>query len=247
MHLLPCSPPQRPLHCRAPASPEALRKNVMHLLLCSPSTVLLTLQSYPSAEALEKASCLYCPVAQSQPPLTLHSCFSAEALEKASEERAGLIASRAGEVLGAHTILKEDHFPGCQSAKLPNTIPGAPNFRGVPGQNVYGSALPTVDGIKEVLDHVGAAPKSTGERKVSYLPLQQPANALLLCCNTEPWPPCASVLGFVIQVLSWASLRLHPPSCSAQPLCSTHTPFQTAPSFELPSLPHSPCSPCPQH
>ncbi|KAL3150044.1 hypothetical protein ABBQ38_013395 [Trebouxia sp. C0009 RCD-2024] len=90
-----------------------------------------------------------------------------EALEKASEERAGLIASRAGEVLGAHTILKEDHFPGCQSAKLPNTIPGAPNFRVVPGQNVYGSALPTVDGIKEVLDHVGAAPRSTGERKVS--------------------------------------------------------------------------------
>lgn len=101
---------------------------------------------------------------------TLWSCTSAEALEKASEERAGLIASRAGEVLGAHTILKEDHFPGCQSAKLPNIIPGAPNFRGVPGQNVYGSALPTVDGIKEVLDYVGAAPRSNAERKVSLLP-----------------------------------------------------------------------------
>ena len=95
--------------------------------------------------------------------------MSAEALEKASEERAGLIASRAGEVLGAHTILKEDHFPGCQSAKLPNIIPGAPNFRGVPGQNVYGSALPTVDGIKEVLEHIGAASRSHDKRQVCLL------------------------------------------------------------------------------
>ena len=94
------------------------------------------------------------------------SNMAAEALEKASEERAGLIASRAGEVLGAHTILKEDHFPGCQSAKLPNIVPGAPNFRGVPGQNVYGSALPTVDGIKEVLEHVGAASKSHDRQQV---------------------------------------------------------------------------------
>ena len=92
--------------------------------------------------------------------------MSVEALEKASEERAGLIASRAGEVLGAHTILKEDHFPGCQSAKLPDTIPGAPNFRGVPGQNVYGSALPTVEGIKEVLKHVGAASDARDKQKV---------------------------------------------------------------------------------
>ena len=92
--------------------------------------------------------------------------MSAEALEKASEERAGLIASRAGEVLGAHTILKEDHFPGCQSGKLPNIVPGAPNFRGVPGQNVYGSALPTVEGIKEVLQHVGAASNSRDKRQV---------------------------------------------------------------------------------
>ena len=104
--------------------------------------------------------------------------MSAEALEKASEERAGLIASRAGEVLGAHTILKEDHFPGCQSGKLPNIVPGAPNFRGVPGQNVYGSALPTVDGIKEVLQHVGAASNSRDKRQVCSAP-QQPADALV--------------------------------------------------------------------
>lgn len=99
--------------------------------------------------------------------------MSVEALEKASEERAGLIASRGGEVLGAHTILKEDHFPGCQSAKLPDTIPGAPNFRGVPGQNVYGSALPTVEGIKEVLKHVGAASEARDKRKVCSIAVNE--------------------------------------------------------------------------
>ena len=109
----------------------------------------------------------------------------AEALEKASEERAGLIASRAGEVLGAHTILKEDHFPGCQSAKLPDTIPGAPNFRGVPGQNVYGSALPTVEGIKEVLKHVGAGADAHDKRKVQKN---------ITCVNISCVTPCQACL-----------------------------------------------------
>ena len=42
-----------------------------------------------------------------------------------------LVANRSGAVLGPHTILKEDHFPGCQSPHLPPSIPGVPNFRGV--------------------------------------------------------------------------------------------------------------------
>ena len=110
----------------------------------------------------------------------------AEALEKATEERAGLIASRTGDVLGPHTILKEDHFPGCQSAKLPNIIPGAPNFRGVPGQNVYGSALPTVEGIKAVLTHVGAGASTHNRRQVSS------TSGFWLCmidiCSSEKGP-----------------------------------------------------------
>ncbi len=63
-------------------------------------------------------------------------------------------------VLGAHTILKEDHFPGCQSPKLPEVVPGAPNFRGAQGFNVYGSALPTVDGIRRALEQVKCQPGS---------------------------------------------------------------------------------------
>ena len=40
-------------------------------------------------------------------------------------------------------------------------VPGAPNFRGVPGFNVYGVSLPTVEGIKATLALVGAAPGTT--------------------------------------------------------------------------------------
>jgi hypothetical protein len=61
-------------------------------------------------------------------------------------------------VLGAYAILKEDHFRGCQSSRLAATVPGAPNFRGVPGVRVFGGAIATVDGIREVLLRVGAAP-----------------------------------------------------------------------------------------
>lgn len=49
---------------------------------------------------------------------------------------------------------------GVQSTKLPLQIEGAPNTRSVSGQNVYGSAMPTVEGIKNVLRHVGCAPSS---------------------------------------------------------------------------------------
>ena len=56
---------------------------------------------------------------------------------------------------------QEDHFPGCQSEVIPAVVPGAPNFRGVPGFNVYGVSLPTVEGIKATLALVGAAPGTT--------------------------------------------------------------------------------------
>ncbi|KAK9861491.1 hypothetical protein WJX84_004658 [Apatococcus fuscideae] len=79
---------------------------------------------------------------------------------EAEDETASLIAHRTGMVLGAHTILKEDHFPGCQSPKLPEVVQGAPNFRGAQGFNVYGSALPTVDGIRRTLQQVNCQPGS---------------------------------------------------------------------------------------
>lgn len=69
-----------------------------------------------------------------------------------------LIANRRGSVLGAHTILKEDHFPGCQAPRVPATVPGAPNFWGLSHEKVYGSALPTLEGVRGVLSTLRCAP-----------------------------------------------------------------------------------------
>lgn len=38
---------------------------------------------------------------------------------------------RGGSVLGKKTILKSDHFPGCQNKRLRPNIEGAPNYRQV--------------------------------------------------------------------------------------------------------------------
>jgi hypothetical protein len=89
--------------------------------------------------------------------------------EEGREERAerealeAIVAQRAGSVLGPRTLLKLDHFPGCQSARLPAIIPGAPNFREVAGCRVFGGAIPTAGGIRSVLDRVGAGPGSDGQ------------------------------------------------------------------------------------
>ncbi len=66
-----------------------------------------------------------------------------------------VIASRCGAVLGRQTVLKDDHFPGCQNKKLTPLIEGAPNFRQVDGLPVYGVAIPTVTGLRNVLEAVG--------------------------------------------------------------------------------------------
>lgn len=38
---------------------------------------------------------------------------------------------RDGSVLGKKTILKSDHFPGCQNKRMSPQIEGAPNYRQV--------------------------------------------------------------------------------------------------------------------
>ncbi|RWV81344.1 hypothetical protein GW17_00057243 [Ensete ventricosum] len=47
---------------------------------------------------------------------------------------------RGGSVLGKKTILKSDHFPGCQNKRLTPQIDGAPNYR----QVVYINGRPFV-------------------------------------------------------------------------------------------------------
>eukprot|EP00878_Enallax_costatus_P006221 GHUV01006524.1.p1 GENE.GHUV01006524.1~~GHUV01006524.1.p1 ORF type:complete len:1656 (+),score=579.22 GHUV01006524.1:267-5234(+) len=76
-----------------------------------------------------------------------------------------VIASRSGDVLIKSTLLKADHFPGCQNTKLTPLLDGAPNFRQVEGLPVYGVAIPTVRGLRNVLEELGAA---QGRRRVLW-------------------------------------------------------------------------------
>eukprot|EP00803_Ostreobium_quekettii_P003854 evm.model.scf_787.5 EVM.evm.TU.scf_787.5 scf_787:45503-61553(+) len=78
-----------------------------------------------------------------------------------SDPTGPIISSRMGTVLGRWTILKEDHFPGMQKQHIPQVIDGAPNFRAAAGLPVFGVAMPSVDGIRNVLKHVQAGAGST--------------------------------------------------------------------------------------
>ncbi|XP_054802263.1 uncharacterized protein LOC129306004 isoform X2 [Prosopis cineraria] len=67
-----------------------------------------------------------------------------------------VMKARGGSVLGKKTILKGDHFPGCQNKRLSPQIEGAPNYRQADSLHVHGVAIPTTDGIQNVLKHIGA-------------------------------------------------------------------------------------------
>jgi hypothetical protein len=56
---------------------------------------------------------------------------SINAGEQTGADMDAVVSARSGEVLGRSTILKSDHFPGCQNTNLPEKIEGAPNFREV--------------------------------------------------------------------------------------------------------------------
>ncbi|KAG4394078.1 hypothetical protein GLYMA_03G226200v4 [Glycine max] len=81
---------------------------------------------------------------------------------------------RGGCVLGKKTILKSDHFPGCQNKRLSPQIDGAPNYRQASDSlHVHGVAIPTVHGIRNVLNHIGARLKvlwiSLREEPLAYI------------------------------------------------------------------------------
>uniref|UniRef100_A0A7S3QUH6 Tyrosine specific protein phosphatases domain-containing protein n=1 Tax=Dunaliella tertiolecta TaxID=3047 RepID=A0A7S3QUH6_DUNTE len=80
-----------------------------------------------------------------------------------------VVATRTGAVLGAFSILKEDNFPGMQSSKIAQTIPGASNFRGIPGMPIYGVGMPTVEGVRGVLRSVSGSSSPGAGRRVHAL------------------------------------------------------------------------------
>ena len=95
------------------------------------------------------------------------------------------IATRSGTVLIRGSIVKSDHFPGCNRIKNATIkIEGAPNLRQVPftskapeggGWNVHGTGIPTVAGLKKVLDHLVRTDKERGitETEVCWVNLRE--------------------------------------------------------------------------
>eukprot|EP00197_Chlamydomonas_leiostraca_P007983 CAMPEP_0202863826 /NCGR_PEP_ID=MMETSP1391-20130828/4304_1 /ASSEMBLY_ACC=CAM_ASM_000867 /TAXON_ID=1034604 /ORGANISM="Chlamydomonas leiostraca, Strain SAG 11-49" /LENGTH=1425 /DNA_ID=CAMNT_0049543499 /DNA_START=116 /DNA_END=4393 /DNA_ORIENTATION=- len=81
-----------------------------------------------------------------------------------------VIANRNGDVLIKHTVLKADHFPSCHNTKLQPILEGAPNFRKVDGLRVYGVAIPTVTGLRHVMNTMCS---HKGVRKVYWQNLRE--------------------------------------------------------------------------
>lgn len=77
-----------------------------------------------------------------------------------SNLKKGEMTHRNGDVLTANYALKADHFPGCQKKGLRPRLCGAPNFRKVDSVNVYGVAIPTLLGIRNILSLLGASQES---------------------------------------------------------------------------------------
>lgn len=87
-----------------------------------------------------------------------------------------VVGNRIGSVLAPMTILKFDHFIGCQKQSLPERIEGAPNFRQVslpnPGLFVYGLAMPTKAAIERVLERINCHPGSK-ERRCLWISMRE--------------------------------------------------------------------------
>ena len=87
-----------------------------------------------------------------------------------------VVAGRLGSVLAPMTILKFDHFIGCQKQSLRERIEGAPNFRQVPlGDSaerfVCGLAMPTKSAIERVLNRIGCVP--SGPRRCLWISMRE--------------------------------------------------------------------------
>lgn len=72
-----------------------------------------------------------------------------------------VVRSRQGSVLTRGLVLKTDHFEGTRvrPTKLDLSLQGAPNFRKADAPlEVYGTAQPTITGLRTILAVLGAAP-----------------------------------------------------------------------------------------
>lgn len=94
---------------------------------------------------------------------TLSRSNSEHKIHAKLNEVKSVVAGRLGSVLAPLTILKFDHFIGCQKGSLPERIDGAPNFRQVPidsksNVKICGLAMPTISAIERVLKRISCVP-----------------------------------------------------------------------------------------
>lgn len=75
----------------------------------------------------------------------------------------GVVKGRSGSVLGRGFILKNDRLPPRNTHPLEFSLKGAPNFRPAGPENIYGSAQPSITGIRTVLSVLGCQPGTTGK------------------------------------------------------------------------------------
>ena len=99
-----------------------------------------------------------------------------EGVASESEEQE-VISNRSGSILSPFTMLKSDFFPGILKRSLPLHLEGMPNLRGmsmqlfatdslsssatleaIAAREVWGTGMPSVDGLKKGLKQMGAAP-----------------------------------------------------------------------------------------
>lgn len=71
-------------------------------------------------------------------------------------ERRGRVGD--GRILTDSRLLLPDRWPSQQRKNIPAMMPGAPNFRQIPGEPIYGTAQPDIEGFKNILTHLGAGP-----------------------------------------------------------------------------------------
>jgi hypothetical protein len=74
----------------------------------------------------------------------------------------GVVKGRSGTVLGRGFILKNDRLPPRNTHPLEFSLKGAPNFRPAGGEKIYGSAQPSITGLRTVLSVLGCQSNSTG-------------------------------------------------------------------------------------
>merc|ERR1712042_277978 len=94
----------------------------------------------------------------------------------------GLMVTKAGytrDIKMADPAVMADHFEKIQ--KLPDPIPGCPNFRRVPGYKVYCCGQPTAEGFEKALEKVTASYPKDG--KIIWFNMRQEPNAYV---NGEP-------------------------------------------------------------